>query len=73
MADDLEALWNVLQLFGDIVTEVPQLAAALGTAIALGPVGTWLALTLFSRATRAIDAPGTGVATTMRRFSAGVQ
>jgi hypothetical protein len=34
---------------------------------------TWLALTPFSRATRAIDAPGTRVASTMRRFSAGVR
>jgi len=28
MADDLEALRNILQLFTDIVTEVPQLATA---------------------------------------------
>jgi len=34
---------------------------------------TWFALTPFSRATRAIDAPGTSVASTMRRFSAGVR
>lgn len=34
---------------------------------------TWLALTPFSLATRAIDAPGTSVASTMRRFSAGVR
>jgi hypothetical protein len=34
---------------------------------------TWLALTPFSRATRAIDAPGTSVASTMRRFSSVVR
>jgi hypothetical protein len=34
---------------------------------------TWLALTPFSRATRAIDAPGTSVASTMRRFSSAVR
>jgi hypothetical protein len=36
-------------------------------------LNTWLALTPFSRATRAIDAPGTRVASTIRRFSAGVR
>jgi hypothetical protein len=34
---------------------------------------TWLALTPFSRATRAIDAPGTSVASTTRRFSSAVR
>jgi hypothetical protein len=34
---------------------------------------TWLALTPFSRATRAIDAPATSVASTMRRFSSPVR
>jgi hypothetical protein len=34
---------------------------------------TWLALTPFSRATRAIDAPGTSVSSTMRRFSSAVR
>jgi len=34
---------------------------------------TWLALIPFSRATRAIDAPGTSVASTMRRFSSAVR
>ncbi len=34
---------------------------------------TWLALTPFSLATRAIDAPGTSVASTIRRFSSAVR
>ena len=34
---------------------------------------TWLALTPCSRATRAIDAPGASVASTIRRFSAAVR
>ena len=33
---------------------------------------TWFAFTPCSRATRAIDAPGTNVASTIRRFSSGV-
>jgi hypothetical protein len=32
-----------------------------------------LALTPFSRATRAIDAPGTSVSSTIRRFSSAVR
>ena len=38
MADDLEAVGDVLELFRDIVTEVPQLAAAIRTAIAVRSV-----------------------------------
>jgi hypothetical protein len=34
---------------------------------------TWLAFTPCSRATRAIDAPGTSVASTIRRFSSAVR
>jgi hypothetical protein len=34
VVDDLEALGDVLELFGDIFAELPQLAAALRTAIA---------------------------------------
>src|SRR6202042_720922 len=34
---------------------------------------TWFAFTPCSRATREIDAPGTNVASTMRRFSSGVR
>jgi len=35
MANDLEAVGDVLKLFGDVVTKVPQRAAAIRTAVAL--------------------------------------
>ncbi len=35
MTNDLEAVGDVLKLFGDVVTELPQLAAAIRTAVAL--------------------------------------
>ena len=38
VANDLEALRDVLQLLGNIFAELPQLAAAIRTAIALGNV-----------------------------------
>jgi hypothetical protein len=47
MADDLEALGNILKLFGNIVTEVPQLATAIGTAVTLGPIRDHFALKMF--------------------------
>jgi len=36
MADDLEALRNILKLFRDIIPEVTQIATAIRTAIAAG-------------------------------------
>ena len=39
MANHLEALGNVLELFGDIFAELPQLAAAIGAAVAGRSVG----------------------------------
>jgi hypothetical protein len=38
VTNDLEAVGYVLKLFGDVVTKVPQFAAAIGTAIAFWSV-----------------------------------
>jgi hypothetical protein len=35
MTNDLEAVGYILKLFGDVVTKVPQLASAIGTAVTL--------------------------------------
>ncbi len=47
MADDLEALRNILELFRDVVTEVAQIATAIRTAIAFGPVHDLFAFKMF--------------------------
>jgi len=39
MSNHAEAVRNILQLFGNILTELPQLRAAIGTAIGFGGVG----------------------------------
>ena len=47
MADDLEALRNILELFRDVVPEMAKAATAIRTAIALGPVHDLFAFKMF--------------------------
>src|ERR1019366_9192064 len=47
MTNDLEALGDVLQLLGDIITELAQMAAAIGAAVALRKVSDNFARKMF--------------------------
>jgi hypothetical protein len=47
VADDLEALRNILELLRDVVTEVAQTTTAIRTAIAVGLVHLFFALKMF--------------------------
>jgi hypothetical protein len=49
MTNDLEAIGDVLQLLGDIFAELAQVAAAVGTAVALKSVSDNLAWQMFGK------------------------
>ena len=71
---------GAIRLSGSVATVTGKSLARGGLAAQPTPLRcsyrhwkTWLALTPFSRATRAIDTPGARVASTIRRFSSAVR
>lgn len=63
--DDLEALGNILQLLGDIVSEVPQLTSTIRATVVSGSVGNDLSWKVIGKRL----AFGSGITTEVRQAS----